>query len=95
MKSFTEIGTEIGALVTKKNAAYGNSFEESAKILQILFPDGVKPENYRNLLTITRVLDKLFRIATDEKALEENPWRDIAGYSLLSIRADLKLGEEK
>jgi len=90
MKSFVEIGTEIGELVTEKNAAYGNSFEESSKILKILFPNGVLPGDYRNLLTITRVLDKLFRIATDEKALGEDPWKDVAGYSLLAIRSNLK-----
>jgi hypothetical protein len=51
-----------------------------------LVPNGVKAKDYTNLLAITRVIDKLFRIATKEDAFEENPWKDIAGYALLAMR---------
>ena len=84
-KDFVKIAKQVGELVTKKNKAYGNSFAESCKILEILFPNGVTPEQYQDLLTVTRILDKLFRIATDPGAFNEDPWRDIAGYSLLSL----------
>ena len=30
------------------------------------------------------MIDKLFRIANKKDAFDENPWRDIAGYALLS-----------
>ena len=55
------------------------------EIIKILFPQGVKPENYRDLLTITRIIDKLFRIATRKNAFGESPYRDIAGYALLGL----------
>lgn len=43
---FIEIANEIGQLVTDKNYAYGNSFNESEKILKVLFPRGVRvPKN--------------------------------------------------
>lgn len=86
MPTFIEIGTNIGALVEKKNKAYGNAFAESCKILEVLFPNGVPVEKYTDLLTITRILDKLFRIATDKDALGESPFGDIAGYAILALK---------
>ena len=82
---YEKIGKEIGKLVDEKNAAYGNSFSECHKILSVLYPEGIKPEQYTDALAIIRVIDKLFRIATNKDAFGESPWRDIAGYSLLGI----------
>ena len=85
MKSLKEISLELGSLVEEKNAAYGSAFSESSKILKILYPNGVSPEQYTDLLLTTRILDKLFRIATNKEAFNEEPWKDIAGYGLLGI----------
>jgi hypothetical protein len=82
---FEKIGTDIGKLVDQKNAAYGSSFEKSEYILKILYPDGINPDQYRNMLAVTRIVDKLFRIATDKDAFGENPFKDIAGYGILGI----------
>ncbi|QNI34494.1 hypothetical protein H7849_11725 [Alloacidobacterium dinghuense] len=83
MKQFLHIATEIGALVEKKNAAYGSSFAKSGAFLRLLYPDGIRPEQFDDALLITRVFDKLQRIATDRDALGESPYRDIAGYGIL------------
>ena len=85
---YAEIGRQIGVLVEEKQKAYGDSFNQSQRILEVLFPDGVKPEQYRDLLTITRMVDKLFRIANDKDAFGESPYRDLAGYALLGVEAD-------
>lgn len=82
---YIKIAEEIGKLVQEKNEAYGNSFSECHKILSVLYPNGIQPEQYTDALAIIRVIDKLFRIATDKDAFGESPWRDIAGYSLLGI----------
>ena len=82
---FEKIGTDIGKLVDQKNAAYGSSFEKSEQILQVLYPEGIKPVQYKDMLAITRLVDKLFRIATNKDAFGENPFKDIAGYGLLGI----------
>lgn len=74
---------KIGQLVDRKNAAYGDSFNRSGDILAILYPEGIRPEQYRDALAVTRVLDKLFRIATAKEAFGESPWNDIAGYAIL------------
>lgn len=83
---FADLGKSIGELVEKKQAAYGDSFGKAGQVMRILYPDGVPPTKLDDALTVVRVLDKLFRIATDRDALGESPWRDIAGYALLSIQ---------
>jgi hypothetical protein len=93
MADYIKIASELGKLVKDKQHAYGDSFNKSAQIIKILYPDGIKPENYKDLLTITRIIDKLFRIATRKDAFGESPYRDIAGYSLLGLANDLE--EEK
>ena len=82
---YEKIGKQIGELVDQKNAAYGSSFAESYKILSVLYPNGIKPEQYTYALAIIRVIDKLFRIATAKDAFGESPWRDIAGYAILGV----------
>jgi len=90
MKSYRDIGLEIGSLVTEKNAKYGDSFANSPKILEILYPNGVTVDKYRDMLAVTRIIDKLFRIATDKHALGESPYNDIAGYGILGVYEDQK-----
>ena len=82
---FEKIATEIGKLVEEKNLAYGSSFLKSEKILKILYPDGIRPDQYKDMLAITRIIDKLFRIATQKDAFGENPFKDIAGYGILGV----------
>lgn len=85
MHDFKKIAAEIGDLVQQKNQAYGDSFVKAGEILRILYPEGVAPDQYQDLLAVARILDKLFRIATDRDALGESPWRDLCGYSLLGV----------
>jgi hypothetical protein len=88
-KTYKQIGEEIGSLVDKKNAAYGSSFAECHKILSVLYPNGIQPEQYTDALAIIRVIDKLFRIANNKNAFDESPWNDIAGYAILGVANDL------
>jgi hypothetical protein len=81
--NYEEIGRTIGALVAEKQKAYGDSYGNSGKILEILFPECIRKDQYSEVLAIVRIVDKLFRLATDPDYGEESPWRDIAGYSLL------------
>jgi len=82
---FEEIGANVGKLVAGKQAAYGDSFGRAGQVLRELYPTGIAPAQYDELLTIARVLDKLFRVATDKDAYGESPWQDIAGYALLAL----------
>jgi hypothetical protein len=84
-EDYEKIALNIGKLVKEKNQAYGSSFANSHKILSVLYPSGISPEQYTDALAIIRVIDKLFRIATNKDAFGESPWQDIAGYSILGI----------
>lgn len=80
-------GRALGALVDRKQREYGDSFHRSVRIIEVLWPDGIPPSAYQDALALIRVIDKLFRVAAG-KIGDENPWRDIAGYSLLSADGD-------
>jgi hypothetical protein len=85
MNPYETIGAQIGALVAKKQRAYGDSFGKAGQVLRILYPQGITADRLDDALTVVRVVDKLFRIATDRDALGESPWRDVAGYAVLSV----------
>lgn len=87
---FVEMAKAIGELTQEKNAAYGDSFEKSGKILELLYPNGIQPSQYKDALGVVRVVDKLFRIATRKDAFGESPWKDICGYGLLGAVGDDK-----
>ncbi len=88
MGKYEDLARQVGQLVDQKNKAYGNSFGESADFLKILYPNGVKPEQYTDMLCVVRIFDKLKRIATSKDAFSENPYRDIVGYGLLGLSLD-------
>ena len=80
---YEQIARRIGRLVDEKNKAYGDAFHRSGEFLKILYPNGVTPEQYGDMLAIVRVFDKLMRIANRKNAFGENPWNDVAGYGIL------------
>jgi hypothetical protein len=97
-EKFVELGRELGELVASKQVQYGDSAGKSGRMLAQLYPDGVKPWQMRDALLVTRVLDKLSRVA--QRGLDgqdlggESPWRDIAGYGLLGSQADAEVKAE-
>ena len=91
---FESIATSIGKLVASKNKSYGNSFQESGKIIEMLYPNGIPVEKYTSVLALIRIIDKLYRIATQPDFNGEDAWRDIAGYAILmSGYEDAKRGK--
>lgn len=90
---YETMGRTIGKLVEDKQAAYGDSFGKSGDILRILYPHGIALNQIDDALCVVRIVDKLFRIATDKHALGESPYRDIAGYGILgAFRTELQQG---
>ena len=80
---YEKLGKDLGHLITEKQMAYGDSYGKSGEVLKQLFPNGIPKESYTDALAIVRIVDKLFRIATDPTWGDESPWKDIAGYALL------------
>jgi hypothetical protein len=85
MKNLKNIINNLGILLEEKNKSYGSAFSQSSEVLKILYPNGIQPDQYTDLLLTTRILDKLFRIANDKSAFNEEPWKDIAGYGILGL----------
>jgi hypothetical protein len=82
MGKYEQIGQQIGALVDIKNKQYGNAINGVETFLIDLYPDGIKPEQYKDLGILVRVYDKIKRIVNGNQG-EENAWQDIAGYAIL------------
>lgn len=83
--NYEELGRNIGALIQEKQQSYGDSFHKSGEVMKQLFPNGIPPESYVDALALVRIIDKLFRLATDPGYNGENSWGDIAGYALLRL----------
>lgn len=90
MRDFKKTAEELGNLVTEKNKAYGDSAVKSAKFLELLYPNGVRPEQYQDMQLLVRIFDKMMRIATQKNAFGENPFKDIAGYGILGSTPDVE-----
>lgn len=88
MPRYQELGLELGKLVEEKQEAYGDSFGKSGQVMRILYPDGIPSAQMDDALTVIRVVDKLFRVATKKDAFGESPWRDVVGYGLLAVARD-------
>lgn len=86
MKTLQQLGTDLGALLEEKNAAYGSSFSKAGDFLRLLYPRGVPADRYDDALLMVRIFDKQMRIATDKDAFGESPYQDIAGYGILGAQ---------
>jgi len=93
-KNFEELGNAIGKLVAEKNRLYGDASVKTAKIMDILFPTGISPANYFNILLLVRVLDKIVRISESAPGDSESPWKDISGYGIIGWQNDETFKEE-
>jgi len=89
--SYENTGRRVGKLVDEKNAAYGNSFSQSEEFLRLLYPKGISTHQYKDVLAIIRIFDKMKRIATNNDPFGENPWLDIAGYAILMCALEGKI----
>jgi hypothetical protein len=85
MTTYEELGAKIGRLVSEKQLAYGDSFNRAGDIMRVLYPDGVRPEQYTDMLCLVRIVDKLMRIANQKDAFGESPYGDIVGYAILGL----------
>ena len=83
--TYHDLAREIADLLEVKQAMYGNSVGTAPKILALLYPDGVRVDQYADMLTVVRMLDKLKRVATGQADDPEDPWLDLCGYPLLRL----------
>lgn len=80
MKTILDIATELGTLLEQKNKDYGSAFAKIADFLKILYPNGIKPEDYTYAMLTVRIFDKLMRIS---QGAYHDSFVDITGYGIL------------
>lgn len=88
MTEYHTTATALADLVASKQIQYGDSATRAQAIAAILYPTGVSVGQYKDMLLVIRVIDKLSRIATSGDGTDhggENPWQDIGGYALLGM----------
>lgn len=83
---FHKIANALATLLEQKNLAYGDAFAKTTQILELLYPEGIKVEQYKDVHVIVRMLDKISRIAKDNDPMGESPYQDLAGYCLLALK---------
>ena len=86
MSEYASLGHKVGCILDVKQTMYGDSFHKCGAVLRTLYPNGIPIEQYDNVLYIARMLDKMFRLATGNPADQEDPIKDMAGYSLLMCK---------
>lgn len=74
---------QLAQVLEQKRKSYGDSANISGKLLSVLYPYGIRPEQYGECGLIVRILDKLCRIATGKVWFNEDGWMDLAGYAML------------
>ena len=85
VSQYVGVAANIGALAEGKLAAHGDTIGNTGKILRLLYPNGINPEQYDDMLTISRILERLCCVATDDQALGEALFTDIAEAGILGI----------
>jgi hypothetical protein len=81
---FMQLATDLGKLLAEKNQAYGDAFSKTTEILTLLYPNGIKVQQYKDVHVLVRMLDKMSRIAQDNDPMGESPYKDLAGYAILA-----------
>ena len=78
-KDIVRITRDLGNLVYAKGQQYGDTISQTGKMMELLYPDGIRPHQYRDALCLVRIMDKIGRIASGHI---EGSWDDIAGYAV-------------
>ena len=91
---YVPAAVELAVLIEEKQKAYGDAFGSMEAIFNILYPNGIQPYQYSDLLPVVRMLDKVFRIANmppeGKDVMGEEPYKDIAGYALLALEREAR-----
>lgn len=98
IERWKKINEQMVELLARKAQAYGDSFTQSEVVLRALFPAGIHPDQYRDLLTMIRMIDKFFRLATrrgGKDPMGESPWNDIQGYATLANEREMAENEAR
>lgn len=92
MSKYVEYGQQIGELVESKQKQYGDAVSKTTEILKVYYPNGIRPDQYSDVLLMVRSLDKFSRISQRGENCQdlggESPWKDVSGYGILGWSKD-------
>lgn len=84
---FESICSDLAKLLWEKRQAYGkDNLTGAGEFLKLLYPNGMKPEQYTHALLLARMFDKMSRLANG--ANTEDPFADLAGYAICAIELE-------
>lgn len=81
------LGADLGAAVDR-DAVEPNTRMATASTLKSIFPGGIKPEKYLELVSIIDTIRALHRVAIRNDHLGESPWGTIAVEGIAGAARD-------
>lgn len=63
----------------------GNGFQETTKVISILFPNGTTGKE-QNVLSMAKIIEKMFQISNAPKEAHSTLWKDLVTLSLSALR---------
>lgn len=110
-KLYRDAGAEFGAFLAEKRIEYGGAIDAVAAIMRILYPGGLKPEEFDVALVQVRMIDKHVRLAAGRREAafrrkcpkclspldeaREDALADLAGYPLRILFGEREGREER
>lgn len=92
LNNYEQIAINIAAMLRDKQSLYGDAYPKVEACLQILYPNGIQTSQYGDIVYVTRIIEKLSRIAnrnkTNKLLEKESPFRDIVGTAFLAMIND-------
>ena len=83
--SFRAVAEEVAAEVEEKDRRYGRAVLRGVEVLKILYPEGVRPDQYADAFLTLRLFEKRSRIASAQDDDLEDARRDSLGYCLVDV----------
>jgi hypothetical protein len=79
---FKEKALEVAEMLERKSEEYDAPYDSDNEFLKIMYPDGVPPNQYSNMVLCLRLYDTLKKLTKtgDTKYIEY-----IAGYGILAM----------
>ena len=92
---YEEIGGFVGLMTDRKNAALHNVLNRSGEMIRILYPHGIRTDQYGDFLILNRIIDNMCQIPSGGPALAQEAWLEIACFALMKCRDAVNGGKDE
>ncbi len=70
MQTATDLVKKFGDVIDGKDRSNGDNSARVANMMRELYPDGIQPDQYDEVLGMARILDKLSSVTSQEGAVK-------------------------